>query len=336
MIEKQAHQLALKYLETKDFPQLQKWFTINRVDMLKAGCLAVGGDIDTLKEGIAAVCCVHMGIKIIDDLIDEDKRGIQHEVGVSQAANAAYIYQATAYKIIVEASMPTQTKLHIIDDLIHFGKTTSIGQYYDASQIKTIEDYYHALSLKSGPLFGDCMRIGATLNGATVTEADQLYQLGVIYGYLIQLNDDLSDTFAKPASNDWLPNRTNLPILYASQLEHQKKERFNQIRDLVLHSDDYLEEAQSILISSGAYFKVIEEIIVQSTIFQEKLDRSILKNKQPLQELLDELMSPVRSKINSLGLSYNYDQLSRWIIERRGQDAQLTSLSDCSRAVVNL
>ena len=321
MVEQKAYNLAIKYLENEDFPQITDWFTVNRVDMLKAGCLAVDGNIHSLIDGIAAVCCIHMGIKIIDDLIDQDDRGIHKEIGVAQASNAAYIYQATGIQIIVESSLPAKIKLKTIEYLIHFAKMTSIGQYFDATQLNNQKDFFHALSLKSGPLFGDCMRIGGVINGATQQESQSLYDLGVIYGYLIQLNDDLSDTFGKPASNDWLPNRTNLPLIYASQNPHEKQKRFNQIRNRVFDSEDILMEAQQILISSGAYFKVIEDIIWQSNKFQTLLDKTQLKNKQPLQELLDELMHPVIQKINTLNLTYKYDQLEDWVIQRRRENA---------------
>jgi geranylgeranyl pyrophosphate synthase len=321
MIEKKATEIALNYLLHQDFPQLIKWFTVNRVDMIKAGCLAVGGEISNLSEAITAVCCIHMGIKIIDDLIDEDQRGIQAEVGVGQAANAAYIYQATGIKIILDSNYSYDQKMKVIDYLIHFSKITSIGQYYDATQISTINNFYHALELKSGPLFGDCMRIGAVVSNATEEETQTLYQLGVIYGYLIQLNDDLSDTFATPASNDWLPNRTNLPLLYASNLPHEKQIRFNQIRNQVFDSETMLAEAQQILISSGAYFKVIEDIIWQSHLFRELLEKSSLKNKQPLEELFIELMDPVIKKINKLKLTFDYQELESWVINRRRQNA---------------
>lgn len=320
MIEKKAIEIALNYLNDDDFPQLTNWFTVNRVDMLKAGCAAVGGNISNLAEAIAAVCCVHMGIKIIDDLIDEDKRGIHQQVGVGQAANAAYIYQATGLKIIMESSYSLPQKMDVITYLIHFANKTSIGQYYDATQITSINNFFHALELKSGPLFGDCMRIGAAVSGANEIEVNSLYELGVIYGYLIQLNDDLSDTFEAPASNDWLPNRTNLPILFASEIEHENKERFNQIRNQVFNSEEILAEAQQILISSGAYYKVIDEIIWQAHQFRDLLSKSSLKNKQPLEELLVELMNPVIKKINKLNLSFEYKELENWVINRRRQN----------------
>ena len=321
MIEKKAINIAIARLKNKEFPQLIDWFSVNRVDMLKAGCLAVGGDLETLPDAIAAVCCIHMGIKIIDDLIDEDQRGIHVNVGVGQAANAAYIYHATGIQIILDSSYPVHQKIKVIESLVHFAKKTSIGQYYDATQIFVPNNFYHALKLKSGPLFGDCMRIGAIVNNATEEEAYALYQLGVIYGYLIQLNDDLSDTFATPASNDWLPNRTNLPLLYASLTSHEKQARFNQIRDKVFESETILKEAQQILISSGAYFKVIEDIIWQAHLFRELLSNATLKNKQPLEELLIELMNPVIKKIDSLGLSFEYSELESWVIDRRRQNA---------------
>lgn len=321
MLEEKVRTLAIKFLEDSDFPHLAQWFTVNRIDMLKAGCAAVNGKQELLVDATAAVCCVHMGIKIIDDIIDEDQRGIQKELGIGQAANAAYIYQASAYKIILESNYPTSVKMKIINYLIHFAKVTSIGQFYDATQIETEQDFFHALSLKSGPLFGDCLRIGAAINpSATEQEIEILYNLGVIYGYLIQLNDDLSDTFKTPASNDWLPNRTNLPILYASNTSHEKQGRFKKIRNQVLENKEKLHEAQQILISSGAYFKVIEDIIWQAHLFRQLLIPADIENKQPLETLLNELMEPVKNKINSLNLTYSFEELQRWVINRRGQD----------------
>jgi len=53
---------------------------------------------------------------------------------------------------------------------------------------------------KSSPFFGMALQIGALLGGASIETAKRLKELGNLYGEMIQVHDDLSDTLAVPAT----------------------------------------------------------------------------------------------------------------------------------------
>jgi geranylgeranyl pyrophosphate synthase len=152
---------------------------------------------------------------------------------------------------------------------------------------------------KSSPFFSTAFEIGALAGGASVEMAAQIKELGVIYGEMIQIHDDLDDALAVPAKPDWNAGRASLPILYAQVVDHPSRSRFGELRPHVCEQVSALEEAQQILIECGAVSYCIHALLekydrARGLISALKLERRDVMKKifedviQPALRLLDE------------------------------------------------
>lgn len=80
----------------------------------------------------------------------------------------------------------------------------------------TAEDYLEMIRLKTAVLLATSLRIGARLGGASIEDADRLYDFGMQIGVAFQLKDDLLDVygnakvFGKNIGGDILCNKKNL------------------------------------------------------------------------------------------------------------------------------
>ena len=83
-------------------------------DILVPACTAVGGTKEQAVPGVAALGCLQIAILIIDDLLDEDLRGVHHQIGSAQAANLASTFQSDGLRIITGLDLPADTRLGIL------------------------------------------------------------------------------------------------------------------------------------------------------------------------------------------------------------------------------
>jgi geranylgeranyl pyrophosphate synthase len=55
---------------------------------------------------------------------------------------------------------------------------------------------------KSSPFFGTALQIGALLGDFSAKNVGGLKELGILYGEMVQIHDDLNDALAVPANPD--------------------------------------------------------------------------------------------------------------------------------------
>ena len=146
-----------------------------------------------------ALACLQISII----LIDADPRGEHHCIGMPATANAAAAFQAAGLEIVAQWGYPPATQCAILRLFNQMVLTTAYGQYLDTQSLNDEAAYWRQVELKSAPFFGSAFHIGALAGGADEETAVQLQQLGLLYGKLIQIHDDLGDTMAQPATPDW-------------------------------------------------------------------------------------------------------------------------------------
>ena len=182
-------------------------------------CNSVGGTMEQAVPALVAVACSHIGIVLVDDMLDEDPRGEYLKVGQPAAANMASALQSAALTMISHSGMTSDVKLHAIESVNEMFLATTIGQYWDVNSIVKDEDFYWKVAkAKSSPFFGTSFHIGALMGGASLRTAAEIKQLGCLYGEMIEIHDDLGDTLAIPANPDWADGRSPLPILLPASL----------------------------------------------------------------------------------------------------------------------
>ena len=268
-------------------------------DILVPACTAVGGTVEQAVPGVAALGCLQIAILIIDDLLDEDPRGVHHQIGPALAANLASTFQSDGLRIITGLDLPADTRLGILRIFNEMMGRIAVGQKMDAESPNTEEAYWQLVQAKSSPYGEAGLEAGALLGGASLELAKEIGHIGWLYGELLQIHDDLKDTLEVPATPDWLLNRATLPILFAQIVDHPDRERFLAIKPQV-EDPQLLKEAQTILIRCGAISYCLEELQKRHSAARIYLDGLDLADPSGLIQLLDEMIQPARSMLELL------------------------------------
>ena len=92
---------------------------------------------------------------------------------------------------------------------------------YEVAKMVSREDYIEMIRLKTAVLLGAALKMGALIGGASVHDADCLYQFGINIGIAFQLQDDILDTygdselFGKQIGGDVLANKKTILLVDA-------------------------------------------------------------------------------------------------------------------------
>lgn len=312
-----AYALALEVLSSSRLTVAQAWpeiqgsfkrYASNKPrewNLPILACEAVGGRLEQAAPAVAAIACAQISIILIDDLLDDDPRGLHQTLGVGAAANLAAAFQAMALEVIgaEDGLSDPVARLAAYRSLNQMLLTTAFGQHLDIQNPADEAAYWRVAETKSSPLFGAALHLGALAGGASIEIAEKLKQLGGLYGEVIQIHDDLNDVMAVPASPDWVLGRTPLPILFAQTVDHPKRERFRELRRVLQAAPDpeALAEAQLILIRCGAVSYSIDQIVRRHQTVREMLNHLTLPHHAGLELWFDDLIKPVQRLFDSLG-----------------------------------
>lgn len=268
-------------------------------------CESVGGNQEQALPAMLAVACGHIGIVLVDDMLDADERGEYRKFGEPAVANMAVALQSAALYVIQRPAgliekqdSVSQACGTVVNDMF---LATSMGQYWDVNSIvKDEEDYWKIAKAKSSPFFSTALQLGALFGGANQELALQIKELGNMYGEMVQIHDDVHDTLEDSATPDWDANRAPLPILFASLVDHPKRNRFNELRPLVKSNSQALEEAQEILIQCGGISFCIYELLERYKIVKEKISEIKIERRDVLEKIFDDIVSPVHKLFNEI------------------------------------
>ncbi|MGQ0602699.1 MAG: polyprenyl synthetase family protein [Anaerolineales bacterium] len=289
----------------QQLPIFQRWPEVQRVferaasqpqrDWALPGCVcvAVGGAAEQALLGAAALACLQVSIILIDDLLDADPRGEHHRLEAPAVANLAAAFQATALEAILQSNLAPAIQIRVVRSLNTMLEDVAFGQHLDTLALADEAHYWRVTGLKSGAFFGAAWEVGALLGGASAEQVQQLRHVGELYGEIIQIHDDLSDSLAATAGPDWTQRRFTLPLLFAQIVDHPERERFRQLRTEA-NDPSALAEAQDILIRCGAISYGLHELMARDERARAGLQAAWLVNVSGLNEILDEVMKPVR------------------------------------------
>jgi geranylgeranyl diphosphate synthase type I len=216
-----------------------------------AACRAVGGSEETAVPAAAAILCSVAGIRLVDDILDDDPHGDYRVIGAGPAANLALAFQSAGHLLLDDPAIPLAIRPALQACLAETSLATCRGQDLDARELQSEEEYWQVVEGKTPPLFGAALRMGALLGGAADETADGLARLGRVLGRFIQVSDDATDALANPACADWKRRGNNLAILYAMTALHPDREEFLRL-SLAVEDSVALAAAQKILLRSGA------------------------------------------------------------------------------------
>ena len=266
-------------------------------------CRAMGGSEEQALPGMAATACMLNSIHLLDDMLDEDERGLYHTLGAGHVANIATAFQAVAPRMLDGLDLPGDRLAALHAAIARGGLATAYGQYLDASPLEgdPEENYWRVSLSKTPPLFGAAFYLGAVLGGADLEVASRIEGLGKSVGRMIQAGDDMSDALESPPNPDWRTRWNNLVILFALVAEHEERDRFEALLDSV-DQPESLAEAQEILVRSGAISYGCYHVIQGYREGREALAALDLPAPEALGELFEELIAPARSLFESLDI----------------------------------
>jgi geranylgeranyl pyrophosphate synthase len=306
------YQSNMEYL--LNFPIFDSWQDMKRILQQLAAkqprdwqlpviaCQAVGEPTEKAIPASAALACAQISILLVDDMLDDDPRGEYHRIGSSRASNFAIAFQAAGMEALTRCETSAPVRLAALDSLNRMMLTTAHGQELDVQNPSDEASYWRIVENKSAPFFGCAIHLGAILAEASGDIAQNLEQLGRIYGEMIQIHDDLNDTMAVPANPDWLQKRKPLPILFALTVEHPDQARFRELyEDISLGTA--LQEAQEILIRCGAVSYCVDQLLRRHRIVQDLLNKTPLTDKGVVESLIEGMIAPVWKLFETLDIS---------------------------------
>lgn len=267
-------------------------------------CRSTGGVAEKAIPASAALACAQISIILVDDILDEDPRGEYRRIGSGKASNFAIAFQSAGMEALTRSGASSSTQLAVVDSLNHMMLTTAYGQELDIQNPTSETSYWRVVENKSAPFYGCAFHLGALTAEATEESVYSLYQLGRLYGEMIQIHDDLNDTMAEPANPDWLQKRKPLPILFALAVEHPERKRFRELYEDIL-TQNALQEAQEILVHCGAVSYCVDQLLRRHQAAQEILNKTPLVNKGAINSLIEGVIAPVWKLFETLDISPN-------------------------------
>ena len=256
-------------------------------------CEAVGGSQEQAVPPMLAIACAHVGILLVDDMLDDDPRGDYHRIGMPAASNMACAFQAAALQSIARCAQEPSARLVALTSFNEMFLSTAFGQFLDVQAPADEAAYWRTTQTKSSPFFGAALQVGALAGGGTLETAERLKKLGRLYGEMIQVHDDMHDAMETPANPDWVQGRSPLPILFASLVEHPEQARFLELNRHIAEPSA-LQEAQEILIRCGAISYCADQLMQKHQAAEEILNAVSLVRREAIASLLDEVIAPVK------------------------------------------
>src|SRR5210317_1280074 len=229
--------------DIKVIPQLGQYFFKQRGKQLRPLlCLLsskmINKDYSQLKTDIymsAAIEFIHAATLLHDDVIDKGtiRRG---QKSINEIWNNKF--SVLLGDFMFSKSFQLMTKANSLKAMEHLSEVSSKiseGEFLQLSNEKNINlksiEYVKIISLKTAELFGAAFMVPAILKGKNSQTVNNLYKLGINFGIIFQITDDILDYFGnrqtgKEIGKDFIEGKVTLPII----LLFEKVSKNNQLK----------------------------------------------------------------------------------------------------------
>ena len=211
-------------------PKLGQYFFKKRGKQLRpVMCLLsskmINKNYSKLKTDIymsAALEFIHAATLLHDDVIDKGtiRRG---QKSINEIWNNKFSVLLGDFMFSKSFQLMTQGKsLKAMEHLSEVSSKISEGEFLQLSNENnanlTSGEYIKIISLKTAELFGAALKVPAVLTGKKNQEIDNLYKLGINFGIIFQITDDILDYFGdkkigKEIGKDFMEGKVTLPII---------------------------------------------------------------------------------------------------------------------------
>lgn len=262
--------------------------------------LAAGGAGDGRSVGSAAIYCVVLAVRLVDDLLDDEGPG-PAAPGAARAANLALAFQAAAGEVIEAAELPAERRARCHGRLARVALMTARGQALDVGPAENEDDYWRIVDAKTVPILCASLAIGAEIAGAAPAVVEELAGLGQALGRAVQVHDDMHDALLAESLSDWRRPRHNLALLYALTAPHEQRERFSELVPRV-DQGEALGEARRILARCGALSYCIYHVIELDASLRRRIETLSVPRRGALAALLDRHVAPIEQLFERAGV----------------------------------
>ena len=162
-------------------------------------------DVDSILSQAAGLETYHNHTLLHDDVMDKaDMRRNKPTVHRVWNENVAILsgdaMLILAYRLM--ADCPTDKLKEVLDEFTQTTMEICEGQQWDMEfetrMDVSVDEYIEMIRLKTSVLLAAALKIGACMAGASVDDADKLYDFGVSMGLAFQLQDDWLDVYGDP------------------------------------------------------------------------------------------------------------------------------------------
>ncbi|HEX2831668.1 MAG TPA: polyprenyl synthetase family protein [Thermoanaerobaculia bacterium] len=235
------------------------------------------GNEDAARVMLAPIAAVIEGIRIIDDIQDEEVSCLATEVGIERALVLASGAFGIALELLAELPLHGDAWRAAAASLGRGLRETAIGQELESAAPAGFDAFWEVVDRKTPPLAATAVELGALAAGAAPEEAAALTSLAVPLGRLLQISDDCLDALADGAS-DWRTPRRNLLMAYALSGPNAV-----EIEALLARGDDAdaLHDAQLALLRDGALAYALHAQVSTLAELKHKIDSLVLPDPRP-------------------------------------------------------
>lgn len=163
-------------------------------------------DVQSVLPQAAALETYHNFTLLHDDLMDKaDMRRSKPTVHKRWNENTAILSGDAmiilAYQFLMKGC-PEEYVRSVMDIFSQTALEVCEGQQWDMEfenrQDVTVDEYMEMIRLKTSVLLAGALKMGAILGGASVSDAQKLYDFGIQIGLAFQLQDDYLDVYGDP------------------------------------------------------------------------------------------------------------------------------------------
>ena len=285
-------------------PKLGQYFFKQRGKQLRPVlCLLsskmINKDYSQLKTDIymsAAIEFIHAATLLHDDVVDKGiiRRG---QKSINEIWDNKFSILLGDF--MFSKSFQLMTKANSLKAMEHLSEVSSKiseGEFLQLSNEKNINlkssDYIEIISLKTAELFGAAFKIPAILEDKKSQIVNNLYKLGINFGIIFQITDDILDYFGdiqtgKEIGKDFMEGKITLPIIIL--LEKVSKNNRLKLKRIFMKKTRNQKDL-NFTMSHLERFGIKEYCIEYARKFQKKSEIILngFNNKQS--KLLKELM----------------------------------------------
>jgi geranylgeranyl pyrophosphate synthase len=179
---------------------------------------AAFGNRDAADDVCVILDALIEGIKIVDDIQDDEPECLATRIGEERALAAAQAAIAYAFDLAIVLPFDDDAWRAAIRSIARGVHGTSIGQRLE-QELKNagradFESFWNVVDRKTPPLVATALELGALAAGATLAEAASLTRLATPLGRLLQIGDDCNDALGANAT-DWRTPHLNLLLLFS-------------------------------------------------------------------------------------------------------------------------